>query len=124
MWRPLGKKRIGLLYSADLRARVVSACSRGNKTEFEVAEEYKVGEATVRRWKRLLRETGALAPLPHGGGNPAKIHGEGLVFVPDLTRAQPDATGDELRVALAETAAVHASNAAVGRGWGSPEKSR
>ena len=52
----------------DLRERVVGAFDGGDLTDEQVAEIFRVGEATVHRWKRLKRETGSLVPPPPQGG--------------------------------------------------------
>jgi transposase len=49
---------MGWAYSVDLRERVVAAFDRTGMSDQEAAALFKVGEATVRRWKRLRRETG------------------------------------------------------------------
>lgn len=55
----------------DLRERVVAAFHVGDMSDEEVAALFKVGEATVHRWKRLKRETGSVVPrAPRGGGMP------------------------------------------------------
>jgi Helix-turn-helix domain len=57
---------MGWAYSVDLRERVVAAFDRAEMTDQDAAALFKVGEATVRRWKRLRRETGALDPKNRG----------------------------------------------------------
>jgi transposase len=49
---------------------------------------------------RLHRNTGSLAPRPHGGGNPAALGPEDLERLRELVRQQPDATLEELRQRL------------------------
>ena len=49
-------------YSDDLRLRVVGALEEGHETQNEVAARFRVGIATVWRWKRLPRENGTPAP--------------------------------------------------------------
>jgi transposase len=44
---------MGWAYSVDLRERVVAAFDRAGMTDQEAAAQFKIGEATVRRWKRL-----------------------------------------------------------------------
>ncbi len=44
---------MGWAYSVDLRERVVAAFDVRDMTDEEVATLFKVGEATVHRWKRL-----------------------------------------------------------------------
>jgi transposase len=82
---------MGRSYSLDLRERVVAAFKDGDKTDEEVAELFQVGEATVHRWKRLLRETGSLVPRPpRGGGMPRRVSAEHEAAFVAIVRGQPD----------------------------------
>lgn len=94
--------------SMDLRERVIAAYEGGGYTYKTVAKAFAVGEATVNRWLRLRRETGAVTPRAHRGGNPGKIRGEELArfrklverhrdwSAPELTRAWAKETGQEV----------------------------
>lgn len=74
-------------YSLDLRKRVVGAFDAGAKTDEEVAELFRVGEATVHRWKRLERETESLVPKPrHGGGMPPREAPEQYDLVREIVK--------------------------------------
>jgi transposase len=46
---------------------------------------------------RLRRETGSLAPKPHGGGRQAAYEGQSLERLRKLVERQPDVTLEELR---------------------------
>lgn len=61
-----------MLYSLDLRERVVSYVESGG-SRIAASRIFSVGERTVRRWVSLKKETGSLSPRPHKGGYPAKI---------------------------------------------------
>jgi transposase len=88
---------MGWAYSLDLRERVVAAFDAGDMTDEQVAEVFQVGEATVHRWKRLKRETGALVPRPpRGGGMPPRVAPEQYDLVRAILRAEPDLTIAEL----------------------------
>jgi transposase len=50
-------------YSMDLRERVVAAVDRGTPRK-EIVRTMGVSEPTIRRYLRLRRETGSLAPKP------------------------------------------------------------
>ncbi|MBZ4418515.1 transposase [Myxococcus sp. RHSTA-1-4] len=39
-------------YSADLRERVLAACERGLTID-EVAKQFEIGTAAVKRWRQL-----------------------------------------------------------------------
>lgn len=65
--------------SDDLRLRIHNACEQGATTS-EVAEQFTVSPATVRRLKRQFRLTGSLAPRPGGRGPAPKLAGrEGVL---------------------------------------------
>ena len=87
---------MGWAYSVDLRERVVAAFDRAGMTDQEAAALFKVGEATVRRWKRLRRETGALEPKPFGGGNPPRVPPERDEVVRAIVEERPDLTDQEV----------------------------
>ena len=87
---------MGWAYSVDLRERVVAAFDRTGMTDQEAAALFKVGEATVRRWKRLRRETGALEPKKFGGGNPPRVAPEQYPVVRAIVEEKPDLTDQEV----------------------------
>ena len=87
---------MGWAYSVDLRERVVAAFDCTGMTDQEAAALFKIGEATVRRWKRLKRETGALARRPGGGGNPPRIAPEQYEVVRAIVGQQSDLTDQEV----------------------------
>jgi transposase len=60
-------------YSLDLRQRVVHAYEQGRHTLAEIAEQFSVSPAFVKKMLRQWRSTGDLSPLPHGGGKPASL---------------------------------------------------
>lgn len=83
-------------YSMDLRHRVVAAYENGEGTQAELAETFGVSvpwiEKVVRRW----RETGSVAPKPHGGGRRPKISGRKEERLRKIVEESPDATLEEL----------------------------
>src|ERR1700694_2796108 len=87
---------MGWAYSVDLRERVVAAFDRAGMTDQEAAALFRIGEATVRRWKRLKRETGQLARRPGGGGNPARVASEQYEGVRGIVGEKPHLTDREV----------------------------
>jgi transposase len=87
---------MGWAYSVDLRERVVAAFDRTGMSDQEAAVLFKVGEATVRRWKRLRRETGRLEPKKFGGGNPPRVAPERYAVVRAIIEEKPDLTDQEV----------------------------
>ena len=59
-------------YSIDLRTRVFAACEDGGSTA-EVAEQFAVSTAFVRRLKQRHRSSGSVAAKPGGRGPAAKL---------------------------------------------------
>jgi transposase len=82
--------------SEDLRRRIVQVREESGKTYGELAEQFRVGVATVNRVLRRHRETGDVTPKPHGGGMPRRIADEELPRVKALVDAHPDRTLLEL----------------------------
>jgi len=98
-------------YSMDLRQRVAAACAEGAESRQEIAERFAVSLSWIRRLLQRRRETGSLAPRPHGGGQPLAF---GAAAADRLRRAvaqAPDATLKE----LARASGVACSTAAVDR---------
>lgn len=60
-------------HPVELRQRVVAAYEAGEGSYIVVALRFAVGIASVKRWTRLSRETGAVEPQPRGGGTPSTI---------------------------------------------------
>src|ERR1700733_1650329 len=85
-------------FSNDLRLRIHEACQAGDSTA-EVAEQFRVSPAFVRRLKQRFRQTGSLAPKPGGHGPTRKLvaHEEALR---QSVRERPDATPAEHRERL------------------------
>jgi transposase len=62
----------------------------------QLAPTFRVSVGVVRRRLKHYRETGRIAPQPHGGGAPAEVDGRGLAVVQTLVQAAPDATLSDL----------------------------
>ena len=80
-------------YSEDLRLRVLAAVG-GGIPRGEVVRLFGVSPATIKRYLRLRRETGALMPRPRPGRRSASREALRSGLLPQL-RAHPDATLDE-----------------------------
>ena len=83
--------------SLDLRKRIVAAYEAGEGTYLEIAQRFKVGEATVSRLLRRCREHGGVEPSPHAGGNPPHIAASQYGELEKLVAEKPDRTVEELR---------------------------
>lgn len=60
-------------HSVQIRERVVRAYEAGEGSYAALALRFSVGEASVKRWVWLHRESGAVQPRPKGGGTPSRI---------------------------------------------------
>ena len=80
-------------YSQDLRERVVKAVDEG-LSRSEIVRLFGVSDATIKRYLRLRRETGSLAPKPIPGYPPRKVGALQEGLRPQL-EAHPDATLEE-----------------------------
>ena len=95
-------------YSEDLRVRIIDAIERGEESWRQIARRFVVSLSCVSRLVRRYRETGAVAPRPHGGGQKPALGPDRLEQLRDLVRTQPDATLEELRQALAASCSTMA----------------
>jgi transposase len=80
-------------YPTELRERAVRVYESSDESYREVAGRFAVGEATLQRWVRRQRETGALDPLAKGGGWASPVD---VRVLQALVQERPDRTTDEL----------------------------
>ena len=98
-------------YSLDLRERVLAAYDQKVGSQKQVADLFGVSVAWLKKLRRQRRETGSIAPKPHGGGWTPKFSGQTLAALQALVAEDPDATLEE----LLERSGVEASIMAVQR---------
>ena len=79
-------------YSEDLRQRVVQACDDGILTREEIADQFQVSTAWIRRLLQRRRETGSFSALPGGRGPKPKLTEAHLSRLSRLVEKHPDAT--------------------------------
>jgi transposase len=48
-------------YGADLRIRVINKVKDGKESHQQIADNFEVGVATLRRWIKLYKDTGSVA---------------------------------------------------------------
>src|SRR5437588_3156195 len=80
-------------YSPDLRHKIMQAVESGRRKS-EVARSFGVSRATVKRYARLQRETGSLAPRPIPGDTPLVPPAQHPALL-DQLQAHPDAVLEE-----------------------------
>jgi transposase len=64
--------------SNDLREGILAAVDDREGSRRQLAARFAVDVSTVTRLLRLRRETGSLAPRPHGGGKEPTLDQDGL----------------------------------------------
>lgn len=101
-------------YSTDFRRKVVHAYERGEGSQRELARLFGVSLSFVHELLRRYRQSGSVAPKPHGGGNPGKL-GPYLSVVEQLHQQRPDATLAERCEHLAATTSVHVGRSTMHR---------
>ena len=106
-------------YSEDLRQRIVDAYGkleggvRGSVRA--LAKRFKVSPKSVQRYRDLERETGSVAPRPHGGGPEPKLDDAGVQQVRTLVEEKNDRTHAEIAKELENRIHVKVSRATVWR---------
>ena len=106
---------MGAALSEDLRWRIIDAWRKRKLTTVELAEQFRVGEATVKRLKKRFLRTKSVARSPHGGGTRRKIGPEQESIVVALVQAHPDWREDQYAEHLAEHHGIQVSAVTVGR---------
>jgi transposase len=101
--------------SEDLRWRIIHAWRKRKLTTSELAAQFEIGEATVKRLKKRYLTTKSVTRRPHGGGSPRKITPEQEPTVEALVQAHPDWREDQYADHLAEKHGIRASAVTVGR---------
>ncbi len=100
-------------YSEDLRLKVLAAVDHG-MPRGEAAEVFGVSLPSIKRWLKLRRETGGVAPKSVPG--PQARKGEALEAVlPGQVCADPDLTLEEHRELFEEAQGMRVSTASVSR---------
>jgi transposase len=66
-------------------------------SQSKIAKMFQISRKCLCDLLRLRRQTGSLAPRPHGGGRKAAYEGRALERLHELVEQQPDITLEELR---------------------------
>ena len=98
----------------ELRERVHEAWSDGDTVK-DVAETFRVGTATVKRWVRLKRETGALEPLPRTYGFAPFATEERKAILREIVAEHSDWSQERIAELWSERCGAKASQDMVGR---------
>lgn len=87
-------------FSLDLRERVVALVAAGEHTLCELAELFGLDPSTIVRLLQRYRQTGSVAPKPHGGGRRRALDANADAHLRELVQQHPEATLAELRKRL------------------------
>jgi transposase len=60
-------------YSEDLRIRIVGRVKQGKESHQSIADNFRIGVATVRRWVKLYKDTGSVARIVPITTRPRKV---------------------------------------------------
>lgn len=104
-------------YSLDLRQKIVDAYDRGEGSVRELAERFNVAPNTVQNYLTRRRQTGSVAPSPHGGGPPRSLGRRHERALLRLLREQNDRTDAEYARRLAQRTGLHVSARTINRAW-------
>src|SRR3954451_24914223 len=77
--------------SNDLRSRILDAVDNREGSRRKLAVRFKVNTSTITKLLRLRRETGSLAPRPHGGGVEPTLDHDALERLRKLVQEAPHA---------------------------------
>ena len=103
-------------YSLDLRTRIVEAVDRHLGSQGEVASLFGVSRSLVKKLWHQRRETGSVAPKPHGGGHPPKLTAKkGEAVRSYILDVKNDASLAEVQTYVARRWKVGLSQATVSR---------
>jgi transposase len=102
-------------YSLDFRQKIVDTYFEEDTSQRKVAQRFGVALSFVEKLFKQLRETGDLAPKPHGGGPKPKLNAEQLSLVITLVEADNDATLEELCEQVQDKTTIAISRSTMGR---------
>jgi len=84
-------------YSIDLREKIVAAYENKEGSMQKLAKRFKVSKNFVAELLKRVKQTGQVAPKPHGGGHPPSVKAQGENFLKELIDSQPDLILEEIR---------------------------
>ena len=86
---------------------------RGDGTYEEVADQFNIGPASLRRWVRRMRERGHVEPDGHSGGRESKVPDDALTQLRAFVGEDPDRTVAEITAQWCRRMKVRMSRSAM-----------
>lgn len=84
-------------YSIDLREKIVAAYENKEGSMRKLAYRFKVSKNFVADLLKRFKQTGQIAPKPHGGGQLPSVKAQGETFLTELIESQADLILEEIR---------------------------
>jgi transposase len=83
-------------YSLDLRQKIIDTYEAEIMlTQQQLADRFRVDKSFIIKLLKQYRETGDIAPKPHGGGHQLKLNPAQLVSLIEIAQENNDATLNE-----------------------------
>lgn len=89
-------------YSDDLRARVLAACEAREGTFLEIAQRFRIAEATLHNWRRAQKDEQRTTAKAHAGGPERKLDADDHAWLRTQVEAHNDLTLEEYALRLRE----------------------
>ena len=102
-------------YSTDLRQKVIDAYNNKEGSQRQLAKRFSVSLSFVQDLLKRYRSDGTISPLPHGGGQQAKLSPQQVALIVTLIEEDNDAILVELCDRLEQRSGVRVSRATMGR---------
>ena len=85
-------------HSLDFRQKIIDTYLKEGSSQRKIAKRFGVALSFVEKLLKQLRETGDLAPKPHGGGRIPKLNAEQLSLVSALVESDKDSFANKLPI--------------------------
>jgi transposase len=96
MYLAVGRENTMKAYSIDLRQKIIDTYeSEVMLTQQQLADRFRVDKSFIIKLLKQYRETGDIAPKPHGGGHKLKTDPSQLVSLIEIVQENNDATLSE-----------------------------
>ena len=104
-------------YSIDLREKIIQAYDRGDGSLRQIAREFGVAKSTLQSYLSRRRDTGSVAPAPHGGGRARLLGPLHLAVLLALREFENDRTDAEYAAWLERMTGQHVSRRTLNKTW-------